>query len=87
LKIAGLDCPKFQDPRFTLGTPDAARQESERQIENTECAIQGFEQAAGTIFCFPFFFHFFQILSDKVLPCKNLQIFLFISRYPYTNLL
>lgn len=45
LKLAGLDCPKIQDPRFTYGNPDAARQQSERQIENTERAIQGFEQA------------------------------------------
>ena len=45
LKMAGLDCPKIQDPRFTYGNPNAARQQSERQIENTERAIQGFEQA------------------------------------------
>ena len=45
LKLAGLDCPKIQDPRFTYGNPDAARQQSERQIENTERAIHGFEQA------------------------------------------
>jgi hypothetical protein len=45
LKIAGLDCPKIQDPRFTYGNPGAAREQSERQIENTERAIQGFEQA------------------------------------------
>ena len=32
LKLAGLDCPKIQDPRFTYGNPDAARQQSERQI-------------------------------------------------------
>ena len=43
LKLAGLDCPKIQDPRFTYGNPDAARQQSEQQIENTERAIQGFE--------------------------------------------
>jgi hypothetical protein len=45
LKLAGLDCPKIQDPRFTYGNPDAARQQSERQLENTERAIHGFEQA------------------------------------------
>lgn len=44
LKLAGLDCPKIQDPRFTYGNPDAARQQSEQQIENTERAIQGFER-------------------------------------------
>jgi hypothetical protein len=44
LKMVGLDCPKIQDPRFTYGNPDAARQQSEQQIENTERAIQGFER-------------------------------------------
>jgi hypothetical protein len=44
LKMVGLDCPKIQDPRFTYGNPDAARQQSEQQIENTEQAIQGFER-------------------------------------------
>jgi hypothetical protein len=44
LKIAGLDCPKIQDPAFTYGNPEAARQQSEQQIENTERAIQGFEE-------------------------------------------
>jgi hypothetical protein len=44
LKMVGLDCPKIQDPRFTYGNPEAARQQSEQQIENTEQAIQGFER-------------------------------------------
>jgi hypothetical protein len=45
LKLAGVPCPKIQDPAFTYGNPGAAREQSERQIENTERAIQGFEQA------------------------------------------
>jgi hypothetical protein len=44
LKVAGLDCPKIQDPAFTYGNPEAARQQSEQQIENTERAIRGFEE-------------------------------------------
>jgi hypothetical protein len=44
LKLAGLDCPKIQDPRFSYGNPEEAREQSEQQIENTERAIQGFEQ-------------------------------------------
>lgn len=44
LGLAGLDCPKIQDPAFTYGNPEAARQQSEQQIENTERAIQGFEE-------------------------------------------
>ena len=44
LKMVGLDCPKIQDPRFTYGNPDAARQQSEQQIKNTERAIQGFDR-------------------------------------------
>jgi hypothetical protein len=44
LRLAGLDCPKIQDPAFTYGNPEAARQQSEQQIENTERAIQGFEE-------------------------------------------
>ena len=44
LKLASLDCPKLQDPAFTYGNPEAARQQSEQQIENTERAIQGFEE-------------------------------------------
>jgi hypothetical protein len=44
LKMVGLDCPKIQDPSFTFGNPEAARQQSEQQIENTERAIQGFER-------------------------------------------
>jgi hypothetical protein len=44
LKLAGVPCPKIQDPAFTYGNPEAAREQSEQQIENTERAIQGFEQ-------------------------------------------
>jgi hypothetical protein len=43
LKLAGVPCPKIQDPAFTYGNPEAAREQSEQQIENTERAIQGFE--------------------------------------------
>jgi hypothetical protein len=44
MKLASVPCPKIQDPAFTYGNPDAARQQSEQQIENTERAIQGFER-------------------------------------------
>jgi hypothetical protein len=44
LKLAGLDCPKIQDPAFTYGNPEEARRQSEQQIENTERGIQGFEE-------------------------------------------
>jgi hypothetical protein len=43
LKLAGLPCPKIQDPAFTYGNPDAARQQSEQQTRQTEEAIRGFE--------------------------------------------
>ena len=43
LKQAGLDCPKIQDPRFSYGNPDAAIEESNRQKQQTEDAIKGFE--------------------------------------------
>ncbi|KAA2282975.1 hypothetical protein [Candidatus Nitrosocosmicus sp. SS] len=45
LKMGGLPCPKIQDPAFTYGNPEAARFQSEQQIENTERAIQEFDDA------------------------------------------
>ena len=44
LTLAGVACPQIQDPRFTYGNPKAAQQESEEDIQNTERAIQGFEE-------------------------------------------
>jgi hypothetical protein len=39
-----VDCPKIQDPRYSYGNPGAAKEDSENQIDNTERAIQGFDQ-------------------------------------------
>jgi hypothetical protein len=44
LKIAGLPCPKIQDPGFTYSNPGAARAQSEAKIRGLESAIQGFER-------------------------------------------
>jgi hypothetical protein len=44
LTFAGVACPQIQDPRFSYGNPDAALAESQEDIENTERAIEGFEQ-------------------------------------------
>ena len=44
LSFAGVACPEIQDPAFTYGNPEAALQESQEQIENTDRAIEGFEQ-------------------------------------------
>ena len=43
LSIAGVACPQIQDPAYTYGNPDEALQDSQEQIENTENAIEGFE--------------------------------------------
>jgi hypothetical protein len=43
LKLAGLPCPKIQDPRFSYGNPEEAREQSEQQTRQTEEAIRGFE--------------------------------------------
>jgi hypothetical protein len=45
LKLAGLPCPKIQDPAFTYGNPQAAEEESRKQIDQTQKAIEGFNQA------------------------------------------
>lgn len=39
LKLAGLPCPKIQDPSFTFGNPGEALEESQNQIDNTQRAI------------------------------------------------
>jgi hypothetical protein len=39
LKLAGVPCPKIQDPDFTFGNPEAAEQQSNEQIRNTQSAI------------------------------------------------
>ena len=44
LSFAGVACPEIQDPAFTYGNPEAALRESQEQIENTDRAIEGFEQ-------------------------------------------
>jgi hypothetical protein len=45
LKLAGLSCPKIQNPKFTYGNPQAAEEQSRKQIEQTQNAIEGFNQA------------------------------------------
>jgi hypothetical protein len=45
LHLAGLACPKIQDPAFTYGNPQAAEEQSRNQIERTQKAIEGFDQA------------------------------------------
>ena len=39
LKLAGLPCPEIQDPDFTYGDPKAALEESNKQIQNRQRAI------------------------------------------------
>jgi hypothetical protein len=43
LSFTGVACPEIQDPRFSYGNPEAALQESQEDIANTERAIEGFE--------------------------------------------
>jgi hypothetical protein len=43
LSFAGVSCPEIQDPTYTYGNPEEALQESQEDIENTERAIQGFD--------------------------------------------
>jgi hypothetical protein len=45
LKLAGVPCPKIQNPDFTYGNPQAAEEQSRRQIEQGQKAIDGFNQA------------------------------------------
>jgi hypothetical protein len=45
LSLAGVPCPDIQDPAYTYGNPDEALADSQEQIENTENAIEGFNEA------------------------------------------
>jgi hypothetical protein len=44
VSIAGVVCPKIQDPDKTYNNPGAALEESKRKIQQGEAAIQGFER-------------------------------------------
>ena len=45
LSLAGGPCPDIQDPAYTYGNPEEAIADSQEQIENTDRAIAGFEEA------------------------------------------